>query len=310
VPRFATLFAIGLLFGLSVALQAARDARVTPGTAARQYLYLPSGGVVRRLTGAFDTLAADVYWIRAIQHYGGTKLSTSATKQYDLLHPLLDITTTLDPHFNVAYRFGAIFLAEQYPGGAGRPDLAVKLLQKGFAANSGKWQYLQDIGFIYYWWVNDYETAAEWFRKAADVPGAPWWMRSLAATTLAQGGDRESSRLMWRTIGASAVDNDWLKAESEKRLLQLDALDMMDALAAAIERHMQRTGAFPTSWGVLVRAGLIEREPVDPTGVAFVLDPVTRSLNVSTASRLFPLPTEPSGAPPTSSGPPDTPGER
>ena len=39
--------------------------------------------------------------------------------EYQLLYPLLDITTTLDPHFNIAYRFGAIFLSEPYPGGAG-----------------------------------------------------------------------------------------------------------------------------------------------------------------------------------------------
>ena len=47
---------------------------------------------------------------------------------------MLDLTTTLDPLFNVAYRFGAIFLAEPYPGGAGRPDLAIALLEKGLQA--------------------------------------------------------------------------------------------------------------------------------------------------------------------------------
>ena len=30
---------------------------------------------------------------------------------------MLDLTTTLDPRFNIAYRFGAIFLAERYPAG-------------------------------------------------------------------------------------------------------------------------------------------------------------------------------------------------
>ena len=38
-----------------------------------------------------------------------------AADDYPLLYPLLDITTTLDPRFNIAYRFGAIFLAEPYP---------------------------------------------------------------------------------------------------------------------------------------------------------------------------------------------------
>ena len=57
--------------------------------------------------------------------------TSKASQTYPLLYPLLDLTTTLDPRFNIAYRFGAIFLAEPYPGGPGRPDLAIALLEKG-----------------------------------------------------------------------------------------------------------------------------------------------------------------------------------
>ena len=63
------------------------------------------------------------------------------------------LTTTLDPRFNIAYRFGAIFLAEPYPGGAGRPDLAIALLEKGLRARPDKWEYMQDIGFVHYWYA-------------------------------------------------------------------------------------------------------------------------------------------------------------
>lgn len=59
----------------------------------------------------------------------------------DLLHPLLDAVTTLDPRFDAAYRFGAIFLAEPYPDGAGRPEPAVKPLKKGVRARPERWQY-------------------------------------------------------------------------------------------------------------------------------------------------------------------------
>ena len=34
----------------------------------------------------------------------------------------------------MAYQFGALFLAEQPPGGPGRPDLAIALLEKGLRA--------------------------------------------------------------------------------------------------------------------------------------------------------------------------------
>ncbi len=80
---------------------------------------------------SFTDLAADVYWVRAVVHYGGERRSPAASGRYALLHPLLDMTTTLDPHFDVAARMGAIFLSEGYPGGPGRPDLALELLRKG-----------------------------------------------------------------------------------------------------------------------------------------------------------------------------------
>ena len=102
-------------------------------------LYVRSGAALKRIVLGFDALAADVYWIRAIQHYGGDRLTgpAQATK-YQLLYPLLDITTTLDPYFNIAYRFGAIFLSEAYPGGPGRPDQSVALLRKGLVAHAAE----------------------------------------------------------------------------------------------------------------------------------------------------------------------------
>ena len=131
---------------------------------------------------AYSTLAADLYWIRALQYYGGTKrrlaaasaqpapppaLAADSAAGYPLLYPLLDLTTSLDPLFNVAYRFGAIFLAEPYPGGPGRPDLAIVLLEKGLRQRPDKWEYMLDIGFVHYWFTHDYRAAAASFDKAS-----------------------------------------------------------------------------------------------------------------------------------------------
>jgi hypothetical protein len=190
----------------------------------RSLLYIPSGEVVQRVALSYDALAADVYWVRAIQHYGRTKLSKDPHKRYDLLHPLLDITTTLDPQFKMAYRFGAIFLAEPFPNGPGRADLAMALLRKGVAHNPTRWEFLQDIGFVHYWWLGDYGTAARWFQRAGTVPGAPAWLAPLAAATLERGGDRQTARFLWQQL-RDAADSEWLRREAERRLRQLDASD-------------------------------------------------------------------------------------
>ena len=160
-------------------------------------------------------------------------LAAVETPEYNQLYTLLDITTSLDPLFDIAYRFGAVFLAEAYPAGAGRVDLAVKLLEKGIAARPDKWEYMQDIGFVYYWYAHDYRQASAWFQKASEVPGAPVWLKPLAATTLAQGGDRESSRTMWR--GHSGVVRRRLAAQrcgAASRAVERPGSDGRDSIEA------------------------------------------------------------------------------
>jgi tetratricopeptide (TPR) repeat protein len=286
--RVVTLLVLVALVASSVGVQVWRDRVYGEPGAGESVLYIRSGDAMRRLALGFSPLLSDVYWVRAVQYYGGTRLSTSTVKRYDLLYPLLDIATSLDPRFNIAYRFGSIFLAETYPGGAGRPDQAILLLEKGFRANPARWHYLQDIGFVYYWWVGDYRKAGEWFTRAAEIPGAPWWLRSLAAMTLAQGGDRESSRRLWQAMYETA-DNDWMRNSASRRLAQLDALDAIDRLRAAAAEFQARTGTFPPSWDALVRARLIRGVPLDPSGAAFVLDP-RGGVTLSPTSPLNPLP--------------------
>ncbi|MGE0447969.1 MAG: hypothetical protein AB7Q29_00115 [Vicinamibacterales bacterium] len=267
-------------------------------------LYVTSGRAARHLALGYTALAADLYWIRAIQYFGGTKLRLAALPQderdvrpsgeYPLLYPLLDLTTELDPRFNIAYRFGAIFLAEPYPGGAGRPDLAIRLLEKGLAARPDKWEYMQDIGFVHYWWLHDYAEAARWFNRATEVPDAPWFLRSLAATTLAEGGDRSSSRTMWEAIRASA-DNDWLRSEAERRLQQLETYDLIEGVQRQVDRA-KASGADVGDWEALRRARLLRQIPLDPSGTPLRLDQGV--VRIAQESPLFPLPDEPQRAMP------------
>jgi hypothetical protein len=298
-----------LLLAGAAQLQAVRDRRYPPAKDdVEEIVYLQAGTTARRLAGAYASLAADLYWIRAIQHYGTTKLRLSDSQrlapepppliaappdEYRLLYPLLDLTTTLDPRFNIAYRFGAVFLAETYPRGPGRPDLAIALLEKGLAARPDKWEYMEDIGFVHYWYRHDFHSASAWFQKASDVPGAPWWLRSLAATTLVEGGDRRSSRAMWEAILASA-EIGWLRNDAERRLTQLRALDDMDELQRRVDRFTHRNGQPPASWAVLVRAGDVGGTPTDPTRTPYEL--IDGQVRLSRSSSLWPMPVEPAGA--------------
>lgn len=288
----------GLMAG-AAGLQRARDLRYPAAVVGDQSLYLTSGTALKRLTAGYNALAADLYWIRTIQYYGDMKLRLASgmaapgepPPDYSQLYPLLDLTTTLDPRFNIAYRFGAIFLAEAFPGGAGRPDLAVALLEKGLRDRPDKWEYMQDIGFVHYWWRQDYKSASQWFDRASQVPGAPWFLKSLAATTLTEGGDRQSSRIMWESIRQSA-EIDWLRRDAERRLMQLDVMDFLPGPQRAVDRWIEANGTPPPDWDTLIKAGLLPGVPADATRTPYVIDPSGRVV-LSPGSSLYPLPDEP-----------------
>jgi len=255
-----------------------------------EILYVRSPAVVARTALSFQSLVADAYWIRALQHYGRTRLSAGGNGRYELLYPLLDLTTSLDPRFTAAYRFGAIFLTEPPPGGPGRGDLALALLEKGLRAEPGRWEYAQDAGFVRYR-SGDYKAAASWFRRAAAIEGAPNWMLPLAAVTEARGGQRATARQLWRiVVDGAGPGEEWLRKQADLRLQQLDAMDDIDALTGVIERHRQRTGRPPAAWTDLVRSGHIRHVPQDPRGFVYQLHPSTGAVTLDPRSTLNPLP--------------------
>lgn len=289
-PANARLYAaIAALLAMSVTLQITRDRGWQPYEPPGGVMWIRSGPLAQRLALNFDNLVADIYWIRAVVYFGGQRRSQGAARNYEQLYPLLDLVTSLDPHFRVAYRFGSIFLAEPPPGGPGRTDQAIALLQKGLEQDPTRWEYAEDIGFVYYWWMNDYVKAAEWFKRAGDIPGGAEWLAPLAAVTLAEGGNRDSSRKLWTEL-RDTTDMEWIRTSAERRLQQLDAMDAIDELNRSVQRFITRHGRPPKTWRELAVDQRWRALPADPTGTSYVLDPDTGRVSLSQQSSLWPLP--------------------
>jgi hypothetical protein len=224
-----------------------------------------------------------------VVYFGGQRRTADAARNYEQLYPLLDLVTSLDPHFRIAYRFGAIFLAEKPPGGPGRADQAIQLLQKGLDRDPRRWEYAEDIGFVYYWWLGDYAKAAEWFQRGGDIPGGAEWLAPLAAVTLAEGGSRESSRKLWTELRDN-TDLDWIRRSADQRLQQLDAMDAIDELNRSSQRFAARHGRPPRDWRELAKDQRWRAVPLDPTGSPYELDPQTGQVSLALKSTLRPLP--------------------
>jgi hypothetical protein len=276
-----------LLVGAPAA-QVALEGRLQKPPVMQGVQWIQSPGLMRRLAVGFNDIWADIYWIRAVQYYGDTKLSVDQKKNYDQLYPLLDITTSLDPNFNIAYRFGSILLSEGYPNGPGNTDQAITLLQKGINEMPNKWQYYHDAGFVEYWWRRDSQAAAGWFMKASKQPGAPNWLKPLAASVLAEGGELDASRELW-TLLAETAEHEWIRQAAKRGLMQLDAENHIVLLEKLVHQFYDRYGRFPKGWQDMTQIKMLRNFPMDPASVVYTLDPVTGAVNVSPKSMLYPL---------------------
>jgi hypothetical protein len=82
--------------------------KLRPQATLDEVLFLSSSKVIKRAGLGYDGLMACIYWTRAVQYFGYRHhyLATS----YNLLAPLLEITTHLDPHLLSLMNSAAAFL--------------------------------------------------------------------------------------------------------------------------------------------------------------------------------------------------------
>jgi hypothetical protein len=260
---------IPLLLAATVTLQKRIDARARQGQLS-ETLLLSSPAAVQKLSLGYDGLLADIYWTRVVQYYGD-RVATPGAK-FDLLWPLLNITTTLDPKLVVAYRFGTIFLSEPVPLGAGRTDLAVELAKRGIAANPDQWLLYADLGFLYYWRLKDYPDAAATYLEGSKNPKAPPILKMMAARIAEKGGSIETSRIIWSELHESTKDPS-VRARAEQMLRALKAEDDEVHLDEVAANYQKQFGKAPSSTADLRAAGLLNGIPVDPDGYPYVFGP-------------------------------------
>ncbi|MCI0355347.1 MAG: hypothetical protein L0099_09975 [Acidobacteria bacterium] len=264
--RVFSLLLAACLVGSMLSLR--RLDRIRLGATLEEVLYMPSAKVLRGLSLGYTGLMADIYWTRTVQYFGGKHKARS--ERYDLLPPLLEITTELDPHLVVAYKYGSVFLAQPPREGAGLPDLAAEFVERGIRENPEDWQLYYHLGFIHFIERQDYKAASQAFERGSKVPGAHPWMKVMAAAMAQYGGERDVARRLWEYIYASSED-EFIRQNAAKRLRALNVDDAIVALEQVVEAYRQRTGRLPASWYELVQAGYVRGVPIDPLGLPLKL---------------------------------------
>ena len=227
----ATVALAGVLLAAAVQVQAARE-RALPAADDDRGLAVPALGTAlraadRRLQRAVRRRLLDPRDSVLRRHQAAARRvgrrqppvaappPSLAADAYPLLYPLLDITTTLDPRFNIAYRFGAVFLGRTVS--ARRRTVPIwrsRCWRRDCASSPTSGSTCRTSASSTTGTATTSARRPTGSRRRPTCPGAPWWLRSLAATTLAQGGDRQSSRAMWKAI--REIGGDRLAAQGRR----------------------------------------------------------------------------------------------
>jgi len=241
------ILAIALLIGPCAVyfLSNADEANRTPvsGSAIDDDLSLEGKRLKGFVFGA-EGLIADVYWMQSLQYLGDKFVNAPAEQVISLddlrplnprlLYPYLDNATDLDPGFMAAYSYGATVLP------AIDPEQAIRFTEKGIASNPQNFRLYQYLGFTY-WKLHRYDEAAAAYERGSEQPGAPPFMKAMAAFMASNAGSRETARAMYRQMSDS--DDQQTRVNAEYRLNKLDAEEQMEAINAKLATYLEKNGS-------------------------------------------------------------------
>jgi hypothetical protein len=249
---------------------------------AEEQLYLQAP-TAKRVSLAFNGLAADWYWMRSLQYLGRKAINYSdvhghpiqlndlGTLNLRLLPSLLRMSTALDPKFIAPYEYGAMILPTF------DEEAAVTLLNYGIEHNPEVWRLYQHLGYIY-WQRHDYEKAGQIYAAGGKLSDAPSWMMEMSARVTAEGGSRRAAREMYQHLYDESSD-DQIKQLLGRRLMQVDSFEERDVIRKVLNEYSARVGHCPGSWKDVLplfrtqrlRVDVVTGAPVDPAGTPYRL---------------------------------------
>jgi hypothetical protein len=183
------------------------------GAGTHELLYYPSGVWVRQASLGYETLAADLAWLRGIQYYGEHRLTD---QKFDMIGHVMGIVADLDPRFLQPYVFGAFVLAQEMK----RPERGLALLERGMAENPGRWELAFEAGFLHYVARHDYVEAGRYFSRAAHLPGHPEYVERFAAFAQQRAGNDAMAILLWKRV--LATGNKYMQEVAKREIARLE----------------------------------------------------------------------------------------
>jgi len=129
------------------------------------------------------------------------------------------------------------------------------------------------MGYDYFYELCDPLHAAEQFRQASLLPGAPAYLPKLAARMTVEGGDPNAA-LEFLTRFAQQTQDERLREALRHRFKEVMSERDIKFLEEGVQRFSTTHHKFPVTLDDLVKVGIIDRVPHSPFGGSYVLNPM------------------------------------
>ena len=235
-----------------------------------ELLYLPNEKLLTHFTGGFNSIVADMLWLKCIQYTA--REFRSQDHKFTWLEHMSNTVVRLDPYFTGAYQYGGALLAAIDADEAG-----LSLLKRGIKARPDRWEL-------------PFEAAKIFVLNRKDDPGSPAAASYLIAMTaeLVDEKDRdfyvrwaynlqlehdltETGRRIWEDIYKTS-DDKFMRDLAEQKLQMLQLHDICKQLTPVVKFYATQKGRLPGSIGDLEAAGYIAGHPEDPLGGRFIIN--------------------------------------
>jgi hypothetical protein len=275
ISRFLVPLVAALGFASLIFIQRTIDSKsIGSGV---EYLFIPEVRVLKHFTFGFDHILADIYWLRSVQ-YAAEKKYTSNGLTW--MERSLDLITTLDGKFETAYLFGGIILASdrEFVG------KSIQLLKKGMENIPGEWRFPFNIGFDYFFHLQESENAARYIMMASRMKGAPTYLPLLATRLLAEANKPETA-LDFLEKMYHQTEDEILKARIAERIRSVAVERDIMILNRAANVYEEEFGSYPERIEDLVKGKIISAIPVEPFGGVYYIDRKGKGVHSSKVKR-------------------------
>jgi hypothetical protein len=226
---------------------------------------LPSA-LLKPLSLEFKGLMSDVLLVKFMTFVGGKteRLDQFTDEDWGSIRHTLDTITDLDPYFWDAYLFSQVFLTwdkKNY-------NAANELLAKARIYLPDDYRIPYYMGLNSYNFGKDSASGAKYLMEASKIPGAPFYLATLAARLSAYSSDYQRGIIFLSEMLKQTNDPDI----ADQYKLRIQILEQMNALEQLVAQFREKFNRAPAELSELVDAGLIHHLPADPYGGKFFIN--------------------------------------